>query len=1034
MNSRYHKQGWKKFGRRKKIRSHFSGKKSAGLFSFSNKQALIKNGVLLLIALGIAGSLALLALFAFVSRDLPDPNTLTDRTISQTTKIFDRTGEHLLYEVYGDENRTLVKMQEGFCGDNEVLETDLRGIPLFAVQATIAAEDRGYCTHHGFDVKGLARSVFKNIFTGSRVGGSTLTQQLVKNAILSNEKTYIRKIKELILSLELERRYSKDELLQIYFNEIPYGSTYYGIQAASQNYFDKTVDEITLSEAAVLAALPQAPTRYLNNLEALTSRRDWILESMHELGYIDEYELEDAIAEEVAVEVNVTNIEAPHFVFYVIEQLEEEYGRQQAEEGGLKVITTLDYDQQIIAEEEVVKGVEENGEYYEFTNASLVAINPQNGQITAMVGSKDFFDEEIDGQVNIATRLRQPGSSFKPIVYALGFETGYTPNTVLWDVVTEFASSGKSYMPHNYDLDEHGPMRVREALQGSLNIPAVKMLYLVGVNNAIDFASRLGYTSLSKETDYGLSLVLGGGEVQLLEHVNAYATFANEGTLYEPVSILKVEDANGGTLFEWEEEKGEEVLDSNIARMITHVLKDNDARAYAFGTSSSLSLGERPVAAKTGTTNDYRDAWLVGYTPSLVAGVWAGNNDNTEMKRGSGGSTAAGPIWNSFMRRALEGAEIEYFTNPSIPQTGKSILDGTLESQTVTIDKASGLLATEYTPESQREEKTYMEYHSILHYVDISDPLGPAPENPENNYQYASWESAIETWILAEQEETGIEITQGEPPTEEDDVHVPENFPSVEITSPSNNKKLDDRNVTVEVEADSKRGVVRVEFYLDGYYLGTDTSSPFKKTLSIPNTIDRGYHTLKAIAYDDVDNSGSDTIGLQINSDPVATGFELIDPNNGQTIEKTSEEYTIVTSLTNPTAYSSVTVYAQQIGSGAFEAVDTSLNPSSPFITLTWTLPSPGSWVLYAKAVPEDGGDTLETAGIVVRITETDEGRGGGTATEEDSTAEGEETTPTDEDVFVSEEELNPFLNPPEQTSDGTDQEGEEMTVEAPTE
>lgn len=997
--SHYHKQGWKKTKKRRRKGKTFSIK---GLPNFNfTKQSLIKNGILAIFALGILGSLFVLLMFAFVSRDLPDPNTLTDRTISQTTKIYDQSGEELLYELYGEENRTLVQIQEGFCDPNTDLQTDENGIPLFAVQATIAAEDRGFCEHHGFDLKGILRSVLVNTFTSSRVGGSTLTQQLVKNAILSNEKTYVRKMKELILSMELERRYSKDELLQIYFNEIPYGSTYYGIEAASQNYYQKQASDLTLAEAAVLAALPQSPTRYLNNPDLLKGRRDWILGEMVELGYITEEEKQIATEEETGVEVNVTNIKAPHFVFYVKEQLEEMFDQRTVEEGGLKVYTTLDYDMQEIAEEEVVEGVEALGEEYAFSNAALVAMDTNNGHILSMVGSKDFFDEEIDGQVNVSTRLRQPGSSFKPIVYTKAFDLGYTPNTVLWDVETTFATDTESYTPHNYDLEEHGPVTLRTALQGSLNIPAVKLSYLVGVEGTVDFARSLGYTSFTDYANYGLSLVLGGGEVQLLEHVGAYSVFANEGTHYEPVAILKVEDSYGEVLFEWEEEKGNEVLDENTARTISHVLKDNAARSYVFGEGSYLQLGERPVAAKTGTTNDYRDAWLVGYTPSLAVGVWVGNNDNEAMNRGAGGSVVAGPIWNGFFQRALSGEPVEYFTNPNIPTTGKAILDGSLGSTTVEVDKASELLATEYTPDSQREERTYVEYHSLLHYVDPSDPTGDIPENKD--WQYESWEQAITTWLANKQEETGVTIIQGEPPTEYDDVHGPEFFPSVKIKSPDNNDSTSSRTLSVKVNAEAPRGIERVDVYLDGYFLDSDSSKPYNLSVTVPNTIARGYHTLKVVAYDDVENSGSDTIGITIDSDPVSTRFELLDPNNGQTIEKIQDTYTVVTSLQNPSEYSSITVYAQPVGLGGVEIIETVVGPSSPFTTFTWTLPDYGSYVLSARAQPADGSTALETAGIVVRVTENDNEP----TQEEPTTEEGV----ADEEVFVSDELLDPFAD-----------------------
>ena len=954
-----------------------------------SKTTLVKNAILIGIVFVFAGSLGILGLMAFISRDLPNPDSLTERTISQTTKIYDRTGEHVLYEIFGDENRTLKKLQEGFCSDDENLERDENGIPLFAVQATIAAEDRNFCTHGGFDVKGLVRAVFQNLI-GNRVGGSTLTQQLVKNAILSNEKTLIRKVKELILSLELERRYSKDEILQIYFNEIPYGSTYYGMEAAAQNYFGISVNELTLAQAATLSALPKAPTTYLNNPDRLEARRDYILDEMLQLAFITQEQYDSAIAEQTPVDVAITNISAPHFVLYVKELLEQEYGRITVEEGGLKVITTLDYDMQMIAEEEVKKGVDENVEKYGLTNAALVAIDPKTGQILSMVGSKDFFDEEIDGQVNVSTRLRQPGSSFKPIVYTKAFELGYTPNTVLWDVVTTFPTVTGDYTPNNYDGTERGPVRILNALQLSLNIPAVKMVNMVGVENALDFATSLGYTSFGDHSAFGMSLVLGGGEVQLLEHTAAYAILANDGVRNETISILKVEDADGEILQEWKQKQGKKIIDENVARTTSYVLTNNEARAPVFGANSYLQLGERPVAAKTGTTNDYRDGWLMGYTPSLATGVWVGNNDNTPMNK-AGGSIGAGPIWNGFMKRVMEGRPIETFPTPEIKQTGKAVLDGEIGSTTVTIDRASGKLATEYTPDSYREEKTFAQYHSILHYVDRDDPTGPAPESPEDDEQYAAWEAGIQKWIEKKQAETGIEISSEDPPTEEDDLHVPRNFPSVKITSPDQNDSVNGRTLTMQISADAPRGVSRTEFYIDGLFLGSDSSTPFSLSTALPSSVGRGAHTVKAIAYDDIDNAGSDTVTIQVESEGSDTSFELIDPKNGQTIERSADTYTIVVSIDDPESYRSVNVYAQSLGSGAEELVGQILNPGSPFLTFDWILPASGTWAVSARAISDDGSAELSTAGTLVEIVaqeEVDPGFSQGEAEDSEEAAE----------------------------------------------
>lgn len=932
---------------------------------------VIKNGVLIGLVVLCAGSLLAVGFIAFASRALPNPKSLTERSISQTTKIYDRTGEHVLYEIFGEENRTLKKMQEGFCLDDK-LDHDLKGIPLFAVQATIAAEDRKFCDHAGFDLVGIARAVLENL-RGNRVGGSTITQQLVKNAILSSEKKIVRKIKELILSVELERRYSKDEILQIYFNEIPYGSTYYGIEAASQNYFHKSVHELTLAEAATLAALPRAPTSYLNNPDRLQARRDYILDAMANLSFISEEEAVEAKTQQTPVAVSLTNIQAPHFVLYVKELLEEQYGRRAVEEGGLKVITTLDIEKQQIAEEEVIKGVESQGAQYQFTNASLVAIDPKNGQILAMVGSKDFFDEIIDGQVNVSTRLRQPGSSFKPMVYAKAFELGYTPQTILWDVATTFPTVVGPYTPKNYDLKERGPVRLRNALQMSLNIPAVKLVYLVGIERVLDFANTLGYTSFDDYSRYGLSVVLGGGEVKLLEHVNAYATFANEGIHFDPVSLLRVEDADGTMLQEWRLRDGKRVIDANIARILSDMLSDNPARAPIFGTNSFLQLGDRPVAAKTGTTNDFHDGWLVGYTPSLAVGVWTGNNDNTPMNRG-GGTSAAGPIWNTFMRRALEGTPIETFSKPVIEQTGKAVLDGVISSSTVMIDKASGKLATEYTPTSYRMEKTFAQYHSILHYVNREDPRGLTPEHPEQDPQYQAWEQGIMTWITKREQEAGALISKETQPQEQDDVHVPENFPRVKIITPDDDDHSQTREVFLSTEAEAPRGVTRVEWYLDGYFLDSDSAKPFEGNVFIPNQISKGYHTLKAVAYDDVDNSGSDTIGVFLEAETEEIYFEIIDPQQNQIIERNTETYTIVLSLDDPERYQELQLFSEPVGQGgSSQLIGRVVHPSSPFTTFIWTLPLSGTWVLVAEASTQDGVKiTAPRVMITVQPTKTE--------------------------------------------------------------
>ena len=955
----YNKHGWKRGGS-----SSIIGR----LWRWFRKTPIGKNLLLLILFFFVLGSLFVLGIMAYASKDLPSPGSLTERKISQTTKIYDRTGEHLLYEIAGDENRTLKKLQQGYCDKTDSkLSFDPEGIPLFAAEATIAAEDRSFCTHSGFDAKGLARAFFLNI-VGKRVGGSTLTQQLVKNAILSNEKTITRKIKELILSIELEQKYSKDEILQIYLNEIPYGSSYYGIEAASQNFFHKTVKDLTIAEAATLAALPKSTTTYLNNPDMLLARRNYILDEMQKLNFIDKKSWEEAKKEKTPVSARISNITAPHFVLDVKANLEDKYGRRAVEEGGMKVITTLDFKLQQIAEEEVKKGVEAKGPQYGFNNASFVAEDPRTGQILAMVGSKDYFDKSIDGQVNVSTRLRQPGSSFKPIVYTKAFEMGYTPNTVLWDVVTDFPSSVGVYTPHDYDLKERGPLRIRNALQMSLNIPAVKTVYLVGVDNALDFATSLGYTSFSNHANFGLSIVLGGGEVKLVEHVNAYATFANEGKRNDQVFILRIEDSEGSVLEEWKQKDAKQIVDQNATRMISNVLSDNAARTSVFGPSSSLQLGDRPVAAKSGTTNNFHDAWTMGYTPSLAAGVWVGNNNNVAMKNKADGSIVAGPIWNAFMKRALEGTPVEQFIVPDIHPTGKMVLDGTLPLQSIVVDRASGKIATEFTPDSFKETRVYGGYHEILQYVIPLDPLGPAPEHPEQDPHYNAWEKGLLDWMTKRQKETGIVLSQTAPPTEQDDLHVSANVPTIQITTPTNNTSIEGRTLSASVNTSAPRGISRVEYYLEGSFVGSSNHNPFSITTQIPSSISKGLHSLKAVAYDDIDNSGSDTVNIQLVSDAPGESIELIDPKNGQTLEKNSETYTVVTSLKNPQKYATLSLYAERMGSESKALVGQISNPTSPFVTVDWKLPEIGTWVLSAIAHTKDGQITVTTPGIIVQV------------------------------------------------------------------
>lgn len=795
-----------------------------------------------------AKSVVLCLLFLFigyvlwVGKDLPDPNRLNERVSEQSTKIYDRTGQHLLYEIYVDKKRTIVELNE---------------IPKYLVDGVIATEDKTFYEHHGIRPLSLLRSFAYGLIGKGRIGGgaSTLTQQLVKNAILTNERTLTRKIKEVILALWLEQKYSKDEILKIYFNEIPYGSTNYGVESAAQSYFGKHVSDLTLAEAATLAGMPQKPSVYLNNLDALKNKRNFVLQRMVEENYLSPTEAEKAKQEPLVIKKQTAKMDAPHFVKYVQQQLVDQYGENAVGRGGLRVVTTLDWDKQQNAE----KAIQEKGkdllEKGGANNAALLALDPKNSQILTMVGSRDFYDDTIDGQFNVTTQARrQPGSSIKPIIYAAAFSKGFTPNTVLYDVVTPFGTTANPYVPQNYDLSEHGLVSMRQALQGSLNIPAVKTLYLVGLKQAINFAEKMGYTTFS-EGNFGLSLVLGGGEVKMLEHVNAYGIFANNGRKNTPVSILKVDDSNGKNLYEWKQVDGEQVIDPGLAATISNVLSDDPARAFVFGAGSPLALGDRPVAAKSGTTNNYVDAWVVGYTPSLVAGVWAGNSDNKPMKQGFGGSKIAGQIWNYFMRESLKNSSVEQFPTPPVTKVDKAVLNGSTNGGIkLMIDKYTNKLATSSTPEKYIVERTYLIPHDILHYVDKDNPQGPIPENPAVDPLYNSWEAAVRSWLTRKKaKEPTWDVSFEEPPTEYDDVHSLESLPTLEIVSPAADEKITSRQINMVVKTEAARGVTKVTYKIDDLFVGVSQQPPFNY-LYEANTLPPGAHILHVISEDDVGN------------------------------------------------------------------------------------------------------------------------------------------------------------------------------------
>ncbi len=597
-----------------------------------------------------------LAVFLYFVKDLPRPEVFTESEINQSTKIYDRKGEIVLSNVYGEEKRTYVPLSD---------------IPDSLKNAVIATEDSNFYQHHGIDFKGILRSIKNNFASKSlNQGGSTITQQLIRSTFLTLDKSIERKVKEIVLSLELDRRYSKDQILEWYLNQVPFGVNIYGAQEASLTYFQKPIKDIDLAEAALLAAVIQSPSYYSpygKHLDELLERKNnVVLERMEKEGYINKEEKEAAQKEELTFN-KLPKTQAVHFVEFVKQQLEETYGSDFLEIKGLKIYTTLDWELQQFAETTLKEQVEKNRINYNAYNSALVAIDPQTGEILAMVGSADPWGEPLPKgcdpatsckfvpSFNVATQgKRMPGSSFKPFVYAEAFRKGYNDLTIVVDEPTNFGTPSNPYIPHNYDYLFRGPVTLRSALAQSLNIPAVKVLRdLAGLEDSIALAKKMGITTLDKDiSHYGLSLVLGGGEVKLIDMVSAYSVFANNGYRIEPSPILRIEDSQGNIVYE-NKKTPRKVLETSVCNLITDILSDNAARAPIFGWNSNLRFDNPKVAVKTGTTNDNVDGWTIGYTPYVCVGVWSGNNDNTPMV-GAVGESSAGPIWRKVMEKAIE--------------------------------------------------------------------------------------------------------------------------------------------------------------------------------------------------------------------------------------------------------------------------------------------------------------------------------------------------------------------------------------------
>ncbi len=782
-------------------------------------------------------SLPLSVVFLFnLTKDLPDPTTISTREKIESTKIYDRTGEVLLYDIYGEEKRTIVPSDK---------------ISQYLKDATLAAEDDEFYLHKGIDFKAILSALKDDIFNPGKLrGGSTITQQLVKNSFLTPERTLTRKLKEAFLTLKLEKTYTKDEILTFYLNQIPYGSNAYGIEAAALTFFNKSASDLTLAESALLASLPKAPSKYSpygKHKDRLFERKDYILERMYKVGFITKEEMEQAKNETLVFSQESKGIKAPHFVSYIRDYLENKYGYEYLQKSGFKVYTSLDYEIQKIVED-TIKNSGDILEKYGATNAAAVVIDSKTGQVLAMVGSVDYFDIENDGNFNVTTAKRQPGSSFKPFAYATLIEKGFTENTVLFDVETEFSLSDDpkdSYKPQNYNGKFSGPVAIKYALAQSLNIPAVKALYLAKIDSVLNLAKDFGITTLNDRSRIGLSLVLGGVEVKPIEMALAYSVFSNNGIKNNLTSIIKITNTKGDLIEKWEQNP-KRVLSENTAKTITKILSDNSLRAPVFGVNNYLNFNNIDVAAKTGTTQEFRDAWVVGYTNNISVAVWVGNNDNTPMKNNSAGSLVAGPIFNRLINNLSQILVFGNFEEPEKIIREKSRLNGGyINEEVIEIDRASGKLATELTPKSMIEKRVFRTTKNILHYVDRDNILGEAPKNPEKDPQYKNWEEGVQNWI---KENPGFLAINDKIPTEYDDIHTEENKPKITVKNINRQQNY----IDIEVDIKSTFKIKEVDFYLNGELVKPDFYPPYKARI---NTTYNNQSNISVKAYDIYDNS-----------------------------------------------------------------------------------------------------------------------------------------------------------------------------------
>ncbi|MBI2590655.1 MAG: PBP1A family penicillin-binding protein [Candidatus Blackburnbacteria bacterium] len=825
--------------RRRKSRTHFVYRLS--LLTFFGVLALFLGAFVIVPILAIG---------------LPSPDKLSqDR--GSATKIYDRNGV-LLYDIYSNQRRTPVESSE---------------MPKYLKEALVAAEDKNFYKHGGFDPTGMLRAVYSIVFQRRLEGGSTITQQLVKVVLLTSERTLPRKIKEFVLSIQIERKYSKDEILTMYLNNAPYGGTAVGVQAASETYFGKNARDLTLLESAILAGLPQRPSvysPYSSKPDAYISRTKYVLKRMREDKYITLAQEEEAASQlpDVKFVGKSASLKAPHFVLYVQSLLEDQYGTNVLQ-SGLRVTTTLDWElqqkaQQIVSEE--IAKVES----VHITNGAAVVIDPNNGQILAMVGSKDFNASDYDGQVNVTLSKRQPGSAIKPVTYVTGLKKGYTASMMLMDVKTTFpgGTDQPPYEPVNYDGKYRGPVQLRYALANSLNIPAVKVLARTGIKDMLTTAYDLGLTTLEPTKEnmsrFGLSATLGGGEVRLLDLTNAYSSFANGGTRHNSVAILKVEDNKGKLLEEHKEGPGTKVLTEAQAFIISDILSDNSARSDVFGPNSLLKIPGKTVAVKTGTTNDQRDNWAIGWTPHVVVGTWVGNNDNSQMKKVASGVSGATPIWNSIIREALVGKPDESFKIPeNIVQLDVDAVSGYLSHDEFPSRKEYFIKGTE--PEEDQ-------VHKMLKVCKSEGRLATPSQIAANDYDSKEyfifkeedptvqqggenlWQKGILEWLSTQND------PRYNPPA---DYCGSANPLNVEFVMPQDKSQVNANSLDVKIDANSTSDITQIEVQVDNGQKILLTSKPWRTT--IPN-VANGIHTLTATAIDSENHQSNRVITIGVNT------------------------------------------------------------------------------------------------------------------------------------------------------------------------